>query len=75
MEEKRGENRPEIALTIEPEGQTQNFPRPKTARQLLQALGLAEETALVVRDGKLLTPDRQIWPGDKILVRKVGSRG
>lgn len=75
MEEKRRESRGEIVLTVEPEGETRNFPRPKTARQLLQALGLPEETALVARDGKLLTPDRQIWAGDKIMVRKVGSRG
>lgn len=74
MEEKR-KAKPEIMLTLEPEGETLSFPRPKTARQLLQALGLEEETALVAREGKLLTPDRQIWPGDKILVRKVGSRG
>lgn len=75
MEKNRSENRAEIVLTVEPEGFTCNFPRPKTARQLLEALGLAEETALVAREGKLLTPDRQIWRGDRILVRKTGSRG
>lgn len=65
----------EIMLTIEPDGTRAPFPRPKTARQLLQALGLEEETALVAREGRLLTPDRQIWPGDNIWVRKTGSRG
>ena len=64
-----------ILLTIEPGGETREFPRPKTALQLLHALGLEEETALVARQGKLLTPDRQIWPGDEILVRIVASRG
>ena len=49
--------------------------RPKTSRQLLTALGLAEECALVARDGELLTPDRQIWPNDELLVRKVASVG
>lgn len=64
-----------IVLTLEPEGKTLEFPRPKTALQLLHALGLEEESALVARDGKLLTPDRQIWPEDKIWVRVVYSQG
>lgn len=64
-----------IQLTIEPGGGTRLFPRVKTARQLLEKLNILEETALVARDGKLLTPDRQIWPDDAILVRLVGSRG
>lgn len=64
-----------IHLTLEPEGKILDFPRPKTALQLLQALGLEEETALVARQGKLLTPDRQIWPDDEIWVRVVSSRG
>ena len=42
---------------------------------LLTALGLAEECAQVARDGELLTPDRQIWPNDELLVRKVASVG
>lgn len=64
-----------ISLTLEPEGKTLRFPRPKTALQLLHALGLEEESALVARQGKLLTPDRQIWPDDEIWVRIVASRG
>ena len=49
--------------------------RLQPSRQLLTALGLAEECALVARDGELLTPDRQIWPNDELLVRKVASVG
>lgn len=64
-----------IRLTLEPDGKTLEFPRPKTALQLLHALGLEEETALVARQGKLLTPDRQIWPEDEIWVRIVASKG
>lgn len=64
-----------VSVRLEPEGVVQEMPRPKTAGQLLTALGLAEETALVARDGKLLTPDRSLWPGDELLVRKAGSRG
>jgi sulfur carrier protein ThiS len=51
------------------------LPRPKTSRQLLAALNLREECALVARNGELLTPDRRIWPDDELLVRKVGSTG
>lgn len=66
---------PTITLTLEPGGGTRTFPRPKTVRQLLEKLNILEETALVARDGKLLTPDRQIWPNESILVRLAGSRG
>lgn len=64
-----------IYLTVEPGGRMRVNPRPKTARQVLESLGLQEESALVAREGQLLTPDRQILPGDRILVRVVGSRG
>lgn len=66
---------PIIYLTIEGSAGQRILARPKTARQLLDALNMPEETALVARDGKLLTPDRQIWPGDRIWVRPVGSKG
>ena len=64
-----------IVVLLQPEEKYLSLPRPKTSRQLLAALGLAEETALVARDGQLLTPDRRIWPGDQVLVRKVTSSG
>ena len=64
-----------IVVLLQPEEKHLSLPRPKTSRQLLAALGLAEETALVARDGQLLTPDRHIWPGDEVLVRKVASSG
>ena len=31
--------------------------------------------SVVARDGELLTPDRRIWPDDRLLVRKVASAG
>lgn len=68
-------SKPQIRLTVEPGGKVQEFPRVKTALQLLHALGLKEETALVARNGRLLTPDQRIWPNDDILVRIVGSKG
>lgn len=66
---------PIIYLMIEGERVWKAVARPKTARQLLARLDLDEEEALVGRDGNLLTPDRRIWPGDRIWVRPVGSRG
>lgn len=64
-----------ITVRISPDEKLVLLPRAKTARQLLLALGLEEETALVIRNGELLTPDRQIWPNDEIIVKLVGSRG
>ena len=64
-----------ILLTLEPRGGTRAVPRPKTAGQLLASLGMLEETALVIRDGALLTPDRAIQAGDAITVRTVVSMG
>ena len=64
-----------IVVLLQPEEKHLSLPRPKTSRQVLAALGLAEETALVAREKQLLTPDRRIWPGDQVLVRKVTSSG
>ena len=64
-----------VTVLLQPEERRLILKRPKTARQLLEALGLMEETALVARAGELLTPDRRIWPGDELLVRVVTSAG
>lgn len=64
-----------ITLVLEPAGGTRTMPRPKTARQLLEKLDIRQTTALVIRDGELLTPDRRIDAGDTITVRSVVSRG
>ena len=64
-----------VTVVVQPEDSLLSLPRPKTARQLLEALDIAEECALVDRDGELLTPDRRIWPDDALLVRKVASSG
>lgn len=64
-----------VHVTLEPDGGSFDLPRPKTARQLLAALDIMEETALVIRAGHLLTPDRHIWPEDALIVRMAGSRG
>ncbi len=64
-----------ITVLLQPEEKHLTIPRPKTARQLLEKLGLREETALVARNGELLTPDRRIYGGDEVLVRTVTSSG
>ncbi len=64
-----------ITLTLQPTGGTRVVPRPKTVRQLLDRLGQLEETALVIRDGALLTPDLAIQAGDRITVRSILSHG
>ncbi|WP_300710360.1 hypothetical protein [uncultured Desulfovibrio sp.] len=64
-----------VLVRLQPEENWLSLPRPKLARQLLDALNIGEECALVARRGELLTPDRQIWPDDELLVRKVASSG
>ena len=49
--------------------------RAKNVARLLDALGLRRGTALVARDGVLLTPDVPLYPGQTVLVRKVMSGG
>jgi sulfur carrier protein len=64
-----------IRVTIEPGGETLEFPRLNTVLQLLNKLGLGVNEALVARGGVLLTPDRRLAHGDEVLVRRVASRG
>lgn len=64
-----------IRIWLEPPGKWLSLPWSKTVAQLLKALNLREETAIIARNGKLLTPDRQIWSNDELLVRIVASRG
>jgi sulfur carrier protein ThiS len=64
-----------LNVRLQPEERDISLPWLKTVAQLLAHLGLELETAIVARDGQLLTPDRHLWPGDLVLVRKVGSTG
>ena len=64
-----------INVFLQPEEKELVLPRPKNVQQLLKALGLGSCAALVAREGELLTPDRAISPGDRLLVRKVTSSG
>lgn len=66
---------PEITVTLQPADRVFTMPRVKTVLQLLHKLGIRRGTALVIRDGGLLTEDRAIAPGDAITVRIVTSSG
>ena len=50
-----------VTVLVQPEEKYLSLPRPKTA--------------LVARNGQLLTPARHNWPNDDLLVRKVASSG
>lgn len=64
-----------IVITMEPQGETVAFDRLNTVQQLLNRLGLGRNDALVIRGGRLLTPDVKLGRDDEIVVRPVGSRG
>jgi len=66
---------PQITVLLQPEGREFALPRPKTVLQLLHKLDIRPGAALVIREGGLLTQDRQILPGDYITVRLVTSSG
>lgn len=66
---------PEVSVLLQPDNRQLTLPRPKTVQQLLRKLDIKRGTALVIRDGGLLTEDRAILPGDSITVRIVTSSG
>ena len=75
MEDRPPYTLPEITVLMQPGGREETLPRPKTVLQLLKRLEIRRGTALVIRDGGLLTEDRAILPGDHITVRVVTSSG
>ncbi len=64
-----------ITVIREPEGTTTTFAKVSSVRRLLNLLGERCTSALVIRDGELLTEDRLLKHGDTITVRTVRSRG
>lgn len=66
-----------VTVHLQPEEELVELPRRsvKTVWRLLEALHIRPCTALVARDRELLTPDREVLPGDHLLVRKVTSSG
>ena len=65
----------QITVTFQPQNKIKTMPRPRTVTQLLNRLELKPGEVLVIRDGGLLTPDREILPGDAITLRSVVSSG
>ena len=65
----------EITVCMEPSGKEFTMLRVKTVLQLHKKLDIKPGTALIIRDGGLLTPDREILPDDHITVRTVVSQG
>ena len=66
---------PGILVHLEPEGKSVTLSRANTVLQLFKLLDRRPASALVIRDGGLLTPDVQLRPGDEITLRGVGSTG
>jgi len=64
-----------ITIRREPGNETFTFERLNTVRQLLNRLGEKVNTVLVIRQGRLLTPDVRLQSGDEIVVRSVRSSG
>jgi len=64
-----------VTVHLEPEGQTLEVKKANTVLQLLNTLKLKPTRTLVIRDGRLLTPDLPLAHGQNVTVRKVGSRG
>lgn len=64
-----------MQITLEPENRMVEIHRVSSVTGLLNRLGLKPFQALVIRDNQLLTPDARLNHEDKLIVRKVVSRG
>ncbi len=64
-----------MQITVQPENKIRDITRVSSVLGLLNRLGLKTTQALVIRDNQLLTPDQPIFKDDRIIVRKVASRG
>lgn len=64
-----------ITIRRKPGGEVLRFERLNTVRQLLHRLDAKVNTVLVIREGRLLTPDVHLNDGDEIEVRSVRSSG
>ncbi len=54
---------------------TWSFDESMTVKQMLKRIDILPESALVVRDGKLVTEDQLLKPGDAVKVVDVISGG
>ncbi|BAN90775.1 sulfur transfer protein [Aeropyrum camini] len=67
----------EIKVRLVPEGveKVVEAGRPLKAGELLRILGMNEEVAVVLRDGKPLLPEDLVSPGESVEVVRVLSGG
>ena len=78
FDDKRDERRGgTVTVQLQPGRSEFELPRARAnnVARLLEELGLRQGTAIVARDGILLTPDVPLYPGQTLLVRKVMSSG
>ena len=78
FDDKRDERRGgTVTVQLQPGRSEFELPRAraKNVARLLEELGLRQGTAIVARDGILLTPDVPLYPGQTLLGRKVMSSG
>ncbi|SKA88387.1 sulfur carrier protein [Paucidesulfovibrio gracilis DSM 16080] len=64
-----------ITVEVQPENEILEFGKLNTVLQLLNRLQLRSTQALIIREGQLLTADRRLHHGDRIIVKKVISAG
>lgn len=64
-----------VTILLQPEEKIITLIKVKTVMAVLKALNLPSCTALVARNNELLTPDRAVYAGDNLLIRKVVSSG
>lgn len=64
-----------MKIILQPEEKEISLPKVKSVRALLNKLNLYPTQALIIREGRLLTPDEKIYPTDIIIVRQITSRG
>ncbi|WP_291321230.1 hypothetical protein [Desulfonatronospira sp.] len=64
-----------MQILIEPDNKMVHIERSGNVINLLKKLELRPNQAIVIRENELLTPDRMLDEEDKIVVRKIASRG
>ncbi len=65
-------------ITVEIDGKVEKVPIEKKSirvDKLLESLNIYPETAVVLKDGKLLCDDERIKPGDRIKIVVATSKG
>jgi len=64
-----------VRILLEPQNETHTMHKVRSVLAVLKRLDIRPTTVLVIREGKLLTPDQRLYHGDHITVRTVVSSG